>query len=45
MADLAGLLAVALLVGAVGVAVGMLVVGPRLTRWMDRDEEAGDGDD
>jgi len=31
-------------VGAVGVAVGILLIGPRLTRWMDRDEEPGDGD-
>jgi hypothetical protein len=45
MGDLAWLLVVALVVGAVGVVVGILVIGPRLTRWMDRDEEAGDGDD
>lgn len=40
---LVGLLLLTAIVGAAGVAVGMLLIGPRLTRWMDRDEDTGDG--
>jgi len=35
-------LALAVILGAVGVAVGMLVLAPRLTRLVDRTEESGD---
>jgi hypothetical protein len=45
MADVVTLLIVALVVGVAGAAVGILLIGPRLTRWMDRDEESGDVDD
>jgi hypothetical protein len=41
-AALLGLALVALAVAAVGVAVGILVVAPRITAWMDRDEEPRD---
>ena len=29
-----------LVVGAVGVAIGILLIGPRLNRWVERDDEA-----
>lgn len=35
-------LGLALVVGGAGIALGMLVVAPRLTRQSDRDEEPGD---
>jgi hypothetical protein len=44
MVELAVLVIVAGVVLAVGVAVGMLAA-PVLTRWTDRHEEPGDGDD
>jgi hypothetical protein len=42
--DLLVLLVVTAVVGVGGVAVGILLIAPRLTRWADRDEEADDGD-
>lgn len=44
-AALVGFVIVASVVGVIGVAIGILVIGPRLTRWAERDEEPGDGDD
>jgi hypothetical protein len=38
-------LGVTAVVGVLGVAVGMLLIAPRLSRWVERDEDAGDGDD
>jgi hypothetical protein len=35
----------ALVVGAAGIALGILVLAPRLTRVSDRDEEPGDRTD
>lgn len=47
--DVAGALGfvivLAVLAAVVGMAVGILALSPRLTRWMDRDEDAGDGTD
>jgi hypothetical protein len=31
------------LVGVAGVAIGILLIGPRLNRWVDRDDEEADG--
>jgi len=31
-----------LVVGAAGVAIGILLIGPRLDRWAERHEEADD---
>jgi len=40
MVDALLLVLVALVVGAVGLVIGMLVA-PRLTRWAERDDEEG----
>jgi hypothetical protein len=40
--DVLVFVAIAFVVGAAGVALGMLVLAPRLTRLADRDEDAGD---
>jgi hypothetical protein len=40
--DLLVFVAIALVVGAVGIALGILVLAPRLIRLADRDEEPGD---
>jgi hypothetical protein len=40
--DLLVFVALTFVVGAAGVALGMLVLAPRLTRLADRDEEPGD---
>ena len=42
--ELVWLLAVAGLVAGAGLAVGILLIAPRLDRWADRDEEQGDRD-
>jgi hypothetical protein len=31
------------LIGAVGVAIGILLIGPRLDRWAARNDEEADG--
>jgi hypothetical protein len=43
--DLLVFLGLAALLGAAGIAVGMLVIAPRLTRLADRTEEPGDRTD
>lgn len=40
--EVLGFVALVVVVGAVGIALGMLVLAPRLTRLSDRDEEPGD---
>ena len=45
IADAGTLVVVTAVVAAAGIAVGILLIGPRLTRWADRDEEPGDRDD
>lgn len=35
-------LGLVLVVGAAGVAIGILLIGPRLDRWAQRNEEADD---
>lgn len=45
MAEIVAFLVAAGAIGIAGAAVGMLVIAPRLSRWADRDEERGDGDD
>ena len=37
-------LGLVLLVGAAGVAIGILLIGPRLDRWAARDDEEADGE-
>lgn len=32
-----------LVVGAAGVAIGILLIGPRLNRWVERQDEEADG--
>ena len=32
-----------LVVGAAGVAIGILLISPRLNRWVERDDEEADG--
>jgi hypothetical protein len=39
---LVSFLLVAVVVGVLGVAVGILLIAPRMTRWVDRDEEPRD---
>ena len=36
-------LGLVLLIGAAGVAVGILLIGPRLDRWAARKDEEADG--
>lgn len=36
-------LGLVLLIGAAGVAIGILVIGPRLDRWAERHDEEADG--
>jgi uncharacterized membrane protein SpoIIM required for sporulation len=36
-------LAIALVAGAAGVAIGILLIGPRLDRWAERHDEEADG--
>jgi len=33
-----------LLIGAAGVAIGILLIGPRLDRWAARNDEEADGE-
>jgi hypothetical protein len=33
-----------LAVGAAGVAIGILLIGPRLNRWAERDDDEADGE-
>jgi hypothetical protein len=33
-----------LVIGAAGVAIGILLIGPRLNRWAERDDEEADGE-
>jgi p-aminobenzoyl-glutamate transporter AbgT len=40
LAEVFFVLAVALVAGAIGITVGILVVAPRVRRWADRQEEA-----
>jgi hypothetical protein len=36
-------LGLVLVVGAAGIAIGILLIGPRLNRWADRHDEEADG--
>jgi Sec-independent protein secretion pathway component TatC len=46
MTDLFAMLIIALVAGTVGVALGIFFLAPRITRFLDRnDEEPGAGDD
>jgi uncharacterized membrane protein SpoIIM required for sporulation len=36
-------LAIVLVAGAAGVAIGILLIGPRLDRWAERHDEEADG--
>jgi hypothetical protein len=31
------------LVAVAGIAIGILLIGPRLNRWVERDDEEADG--
>jgi hypothetical protein len=42
-AELILFLGLVLLVGGAGVAIGILVIGPRLNRWTERRDEEADG--
>ncbi len=33
-----------LVIGAAGVAIGILLIGPRLNRWAERQDEEADGE-
>jgi hypothetical protein len=37
-------LGLVLVIGAAGVAIGILLIGPRLNRWAERDDEEADGE-
>lgn len=37
-------LGLVLVIGAAGVAIGILLIGPRLDRWAERDHEEADGE-
>ena len=41
--DLILFLGLVLVIGAAGVAIGILLIGPRLNRWAARDDEEADG--
>jgi hypothetical protein len=36
-------LGLVLVVGAGGIAIGILLIGPRLNRWAERDDDEADG--
>jgi hypothetical protein len=36
-------LGLVLVIGAAGVAIGILLIGPRLDRWAARDDDEADG--
>lgn len=36
--------AIVLVAGAAGVAIGILLIGPRLDRWAQRQDEEADGE-
>jgi hypothetical protein len=36
-------LGIALVAGVAGIAIGILVIGPRLDRWAAKDDEEADG--
>jgi len=42
--ELVVVLVIALVAGAGGVAIGILLIGPRLDRWARRDAEEANGD-
>jgi hypothetical protein len=37
-------LGLVLVIGAAGVAIGILLIGPRLDRWAERNDEEADGE-
>jgi hypothetical protein len=37
-------LGLVLIIAAAGVAIGILLIGPRLDRWAARDDEEADGE-
>ena len=41
--ELIVVLGIALVAGAAGIAIGILVIGPRLDRWATKDDEEADG--
>jgi hypothetical protein len=41
--DLLVFLGLVLVVGGAGVAIGILLIGPRLNRWVERNDEEADG--
>lgn len=45
LAVLLAFVAVTALIGAAGVAIGMLLIAPRLARWTERDDDSADRDD
>jgi hypothetical protein len=42
-AELVLFVGLVLLVGAAGIAIGILVIGPRLNRWAERQDKEADG--
>jgi len=42
--ELIVVLGIALVAGAGGVAIGILLIGPRLDRWAQRDDEEANGE-